>query len=64
MKVRIVRESMGFVNGLSLRHYHRNGVYEVNSDIANYLVAQGLAIFEMREHERRHVPRRGERRKH
>ena len=49
MKVKILRHSLGHVNGVSLRHYRPNATYEVPPSIANYLVAQGVASFEMRK---------------
>jgi len=48
MKVRILRQVIGNVGGVSLRHYHVGQVYDVPPNLANYMVAQGLAAFEMR----------------
>ena len=48
MKVRVLRQSLGHVDGVSLRYYHPGSVYEVPPNVANYLVAEGLARFEMR----------------
>jgi hypothetical protein len=59
MKVRILRPSLGHVNGVSLRHYRPNETYEVPPSIANYLVAQGVASFEMRNREESASPREG-----
>jgi hypothetical protein len=63
MKVRIVRRSVGHVNGVSLRHYRPNEVYEVPPSIANYLVAQGVALFEMRNREEHAEPPQGRERR-
>ena len=64
MKVRILRQVLGHVNGVSLRHYRPNEIYEVPPSIANYLVAQGVALFEMRNREGRAVPPEGIERRH
>jgi hypothetical protein len=48
MKVRIFRRSIENVGGVSLRHYRAGQVYDLPPTLANYLVAQGLATFEMR----------------
>ena len=52
MKIRIVSQPSGSVGGISLDHYHVGRVYEVEPTLANYLVAEGLATFEMRDEER------------
>jgi hypothetical protein len=59
MKVKILRQTLGHVNGVSLRHYRTNGIYEVPPSIANYLVAQGVALFEMRNREEQSAPPEG-----
>jgi len=48
MKVRIVRQSLKQVQGVALRHYQPQHVYDLPPSLADYLVAEGLAIFEMR----------------
>jgi hypothetical protein len=48
MKVKILKHTLGHVNGVSLRHYKPNEIYELPPSIANYLVAEGAALFEMR----------------
>ena len=63
MKVKIVRRTLGHVNGVSLRHYRENEVYEVPPSIANYLVAQGVALFEMRSREESAAPPEGRERR-
>jgi hypothetical protein len=57
MKVRILRQAVGHVNGVSLRHYRPNQLYEIPPSLANYMVAEGLAMFEMRNAERRSILR-------
>ena len=64
MKVKILKQTLGHVNGVSLRHYRANEIYEVPPSIANYLVAQGVALFEMRNRdEHAAAPRGTERRR-
>ena len=64
MKIRILRQAVGHVNGVSLRHYRPGQVYEVPPSIANYMVAEGLAGFEMRSAEHSAPPNNIERRRH
>jgi hypothetical protein len=63
MKVRITRRTLGHANGVSLRHYRPNEVYDVPPSIANYLVAQGVALFEMRSREESSTPPEGRERR-
>jgi len=64
MKVKILKRTLGHADGVSLRHYRPNETYEVPPNIANYLVAEGAALFEMRNAEQRAIPPDGvERRK-
>lgn len=63
MKILIVSQPSGSVGGISLGHYHVGRVYEVEPTLANYLVAEGLATFEMRDGERPHDRPSEERRK-
>ena len=52
MKVRIVRQPTGSVEGISLHFYHPGNVYDLPASIAEYLVAEGFALIEMRtEHQ-------------
>jgi len=48
MKVRIVRQSYGSVQGVSLRLYRPGQVYDLPVELAAYVVAEGLGIVEMR----------------
>ena len=48
MKVRILRQSYGSVHGVSLRVYRPGQVYDLPPTLAAYVVAEGLAIIEMR----------------
>jgi hypothetical protein len=52
MRVRIVRQTEGDLCGISLGHYKRNQVYDLAPTLANYLVAENMAMFEMRKSER------------
>ena len=53
VKVKMLRRTIGNVGGVSLRHYREGQVYDLPPSLANYLVAQGLAMFEMRNEERK-----------
>lgn len=59
MRVRITRQPLGVVQGMSLKHYRPGEVYELPPSLAEYLVVEDFAIFEMRdrqvpvEHDRR-----------
>jgi hypothetical protein len=63
VKIRIVSQPSGSVGGISLDHYHVGRVYEVEPTLANYLVAEGFATFEMRDEEHPHERPAAERRK-
>ena len=60
MKIRIVKQPVGVVEGAALHHYRLGHVYDVPSTLANYLVAEGFAILELRDEDSRtgHVPDR------
>ena len=49
MKIRIVKQPPNSVEGYALHHYHVGFVYEVAPLLANLLVADGYALFEMRD---------------
>jgi hypothetical protein len=63
MKVKILKQTLGHVNGVSLRHYKTNGIYELPPSIANYLVAEGAALFEMRNRDDKGGPHDGKERR-
>ena len=48
MKVRVQRQPVGKVNGLSLAAYRSGRVYDIAPEVPEYLVAEGYAIVEMR----------------
>jgi hypothetical protein len=52
MKVRINRRPQGVVQGLSLQYYRQGEVYDLPPTLAEYLVMEGFAILEMREHDK------------
>jgi len=64
VKIRVTRQPVGNLNGINLRHYHPNRVYDLPSNLAEYLVIQGFGLLEMRtsQKDRRQYRRPGERR--
>jgi hypothetical protein len=48
VRVRFLRQPTGSVDGISLSHFHAGQVYELPATLAEYLVAEGFAFFEMR----------------
>lgn len=52
VRIRIVKQPVGTVGGVSLDSYHQGRVYEVAPVVANYLIIEGLAIVEMRDKDR------------
>jgi hypothetical protein len=48
MKVRILRQPSGTIQGISLQRYRPGQVYDVPATLAAYLVTEGLGIVEMR----------------
>jgi hypothetical protein len=52
MRIRIVKDTAGTVSGIALDRYQRGRVYDVGAGIAEYLVAEGFAIVEMRNQDR------------
>ncbi len=63
MKVRITRQPRGVVQGLSLSYYRLGEVYDLPPSLAEYLVMEEYAIFEMRDQDRPPVPVEQERRR-
>ena len=63
MRVRIVRQPQGTVTGISLKYYRPGQVYELPPTLADYLVAEEYAIYEMRESNQPSRPSGPERRK-
>ena len=52
MRIRIIRQPSGAVDGVSLRDYDMGRRYDLPSSLAQYLVTQGFAFLEMRQSRR------------
>lgn len=64
MKITIIKQPAGVVGGFALDHYRSGRVYDVAAHLANYLVAEGLAVFEGREEDATlHAPSNDRRKK-
>ncbi|HEY0283861.1 MAG TPA: hypothetical protein VGC23_00615 [Vicinamibacterales bacterium] len=63
MRVRITRQPSGVVDGMSLRYYHAGEAYDLTTQLAEYLVAEGFASIEMRQGDRSTRPRAHQRRR-
>ena len=63
MRVRITREPKGTVDGMSLHYYHAGEAYDVETQLAEYLVAEGFASIEMRQRQRSNRSRSTDRRR-
>ena len=63
VRINIIKQPAGVVGGFSLDHYRPGRVYDVAAHLANYLVAEGFALFERRRDEIRRVAPALERRK-
>jgi hypothetical protein len=53
VKVRVVRQPQGTVQGVTLQSYHAGYVYDIAPALAEFLIAEGYAILEMRREEQR-----------
>ena len=65
MKILVLRQPIGTVLGVSMKWYRPGHVYDLPAALAQYLVAEGFALVEMRseqsvargvEHDRRKSP--------
>ena len=63
MRVRITRQPIGIVQGMSLNYYRPGEVYDLPSSLAEYLVMEKCAIVEMRDRHSTPVPVAEERRR-
>jgi hypothetical protein len=63
MKVRITRQPVGMIQGVGLNHYRLGEVYELPPALAEYLVVERFAIFEMRDRDKPPEPVAVERRR-
>jgi hypothetical protein len=62
MRVRITKQPIGIVQGMSLNYYRPGEVYDLPPSLAEYLVMEKYAIVEMRDREKRATPVAEERR--
>jgi hypothetical protein len=53
MRVRITRQPIGMVQGMSLNYYRPGEVYDLPPSLAEYLVMEKYAMVEMRDRERK-----------
>jgi hypothetical protein len=63
MRVKITRQPIGAIQGMSLKYYRPGEVYELPPSLAEYLVMEEYAIVEMRDRNRPQVPVAEERRR-
>jgi len=56
VKVRIIKQPSGFLNGVSLRSYRVGHTYDMPSTLATFLVIEGFAEVEMRRDDGQRVP--------
>lgn len=56
MKVRIIKTPPRVFDGISLHLYRVGGVFEMTPALANYLVAEGYAVFELRHEHSTQTP--------
>jgi hypothetical protein len=56
MKVRITRQPIGMIHGVSLKHYRLGEVYELPAPLAEYLVMERYAMLEMRDRDKPSMP--------
>ena len=52
MRVRITRQPVGVIHGISLNYYRPGEVYDLPQSLAEYLVMEEYAMIEMRDRER------------
>lgn len=63
MKIRILRQSYGSVQGVSLRLYRPGQVYDLPMTLAAYVVTEGMGIVEMRTDRQASLPFHPDRRR-
>lgn len=56
MKVRILKQPVGKLNGVALNLYKVGHTYDMPSAVATYLVVEGFAQVEMRRERNQGVP--------
>jgi hypothetical protein len=63
VKIFVLRQSIGTVQGVSLRWYRPGQVYDLPPELAMYLVTEGFAIVEMRSEQSLPIPLEQDRRR-
>jgi hypothetical protein len=53
MRVLMLRQPIGTLQGVALKWYRPGQVYDLPSALASYLVTEGFGLIEMRSEERR-----------
>jgi hypothetical protein len=56
MRIRITRQPLGTIQGMSLNYYRPGDVYDLPQSLAEYLVMERYAIIEMRQQQRDSIP--------
>jgi hypothetical protein len=62
VRVRITRQPLGVLHGITLNYYRPGEVYDLPQSLAEYLVMENYAMIEMRDRERQ-IPVLEERRR-
>jgi hypothetical protein len=52
VRVRITRQPIGVIHGISLNYYRPGETYDLPQSLAEYLVMEEYAMIEMRDRER------------
>ena len=63
MKILILRQPFGIVQGVALKWYRPGLVYDLPATLAAYLVTEGFGLVEMRSEEQRPSPVEPDRRR-
>jgi hypothetical protein len=63
VKILILRQSFGIVQGVALKWYRPGRVYDLPATLAAYLVTEGFGLVEMRSEEQRASPVEPDRRR-
>jgi hypothetical protein len=63
VKILILRQPYGVVQGVALKWYRPGFVYDLSATLAAYLVTEGLGMVEMRSAEQRPSPVEPDRRR-
>jgi hypothetical protein len=63
VKILILRQPYGLVQGVALKWYRPGNVYDLPATLAAYLVTEGFGLVEMRSEEQRPSPVEPDRRR-